>query len=82
MKSAYKQNQPCTDIFTAVHYPITLNLQPAFAHLNKTAGRFPLAEEMVGRVMSLPMGAMLTCNEQQRIVDALTEAVAIREATA
>jgi len=56
---------------TAVHYPIPLNLQPAFAHLNKQAGSFPIAEEMAKRVMSLPMGPYLFLVDQQRIVDTI-----------
>ena len=56
---------------TAVHYPIPLNLQPAFAHLNKPAGSFPVAEEMARRVMSLPMGPNLIAKQQEIIVTAL-----------
>ena len=44
---------------TAVHYPITLNLQPAFDGLKLGEGSFPVAETAAKRVMSLPMGADL-----------------------
>lgn len=64
---------------TAVHYPIPLNLQPAFAHLNKPAGSFPVAEEMAQRVMSLPIGPDLTCNAQQKVVDTLLNAAVTNE---
>ena len=40
---------------TAVHYPIPLNLQPAFASLGRGPGSFPHAEHAAGRVVSLPM---------------------------
>ena len=53
---------------TAVHYPITLNLQPAFEYLNKPAGSFPVAEEMAKSVMSLPMSPTLTTAQQEKIV--------------
>lgn len=53
---------------TAVHYPIPLNLQPAFAHLNKPAGSFPIAESIAKQVMSLPMGADLSIEHQDKIV--------------
>lgn len=56
---------------TAVHYPITLNLQPAFAYLNKPVGSFPVAEEMAKRVISLPMSPTLTAAQQDKIVDSL-----------
>lgn len=56
---------------TAVHYPIPLNLQPVFAHLDKPAGSFPVSEEMSKRVMSLPMGPDITPQDQDRIANAL-----------
>ena len=53
---------------TAVHYPIPLNLQPAFADLNQGAGSFPVAEGVAKRVMSLPMGPYLHVNDMDKIV--------------
>ena len=50
---------------------IILNLQPAFAYLNKPEGSFPVAEEMAMWVMSLPMGPDLPLLEQERIITAL-----------
>lgn len=52
---------------TAVHYPIPLNLQPAFAYLNKLEGSFPIAEAAARRVMSLPMHPYLTDEQIERI---------------
>lgn len=60
---------------TAVHYPVPLNLQPAFAKLNKPAGSFPIAEAVAGRVMSLPMHPYLSDSDMQRIVDAVAESL-------
>jgi UDP-2-acetamido-2-deoxy-ribo-hexuluronate aminotransferase len=62
-----------TGIPTAVHYPITLNLQPAFAYLNKPTGSFPIAENTAKRVMSLPMSPNLTVIDQKRIVEVISE---------
>lgn len=56
---------------TAVHYPIPLNLQPVFAHLNQPEGSFPIAEGIAKRVMSLPMSAWVVDNEQLQIVSVL-----------
>ena len=56
---------------TAVHYPIPLNLQPAFANLNQPAGSFPVAEEIARRVISLPMGPDITIEQQEMIGTAL-----------
>ncbi|NVN98215.1 MAG: DegT/DnrJ/EryC1/StrS family aminotransferase [Geobacteraceae bacterium] len=56
---------------TAVHYPVPLNLQPAFANLNKPAGSFPVSEAVANRVMSLPMHPYLAEADMDRIVAAV-----------
>jgi UDP-2-acetamido-2-deoxy-ribo-hexuluronate aminotransferase len=56
---------------TAVHYPIPLNLQPVFAHLNQPEGSFPIAERIAKRVMSLPMSAWLSEESQNIVIDAI-----------
>lgn len=60
---------------TAVHYPIPLHLQPAFAHLGQGAGSFPHAEAAGQRVMSLPMHPFLDDATQDSIVDAVKQAL-------
>lgn len=52
---------------TAVHYPVPLHLQPAFANLGLGKGAFPVAEAAGEHVMSLPMHPYLT-EEQQKVV--------------
>ena len=53
---------------TAVHYPVPLNLQPAFAGLGLGEGSFPKAEAAARRVMSLPMHPFLDAATQDHIV--------------
>lgn len=60
---------------TAVHYPIPLHLQPAFANLEQGVGSFPVAEAAGSRVMSLPMHPYLSEADQDRVVAALVAAV-------
>ncbi|MCD4483656.1 DegT/DnrJ/EryC1/StrS family aminotransferase [Chromobacterium vaccinii] len=60
---------------TAVHYPIPLHLQPAFAHLGQGEGSFPLSEAAGRRVMSLPMHPFLTEEAQDVIVAAVKKAL-------
>ncbi|OHX13731.1 DegT/DnrJ/EryC1/StrS family aminotransferase [Chromobacterium sphagni] len=60
---------------TAVHYPIPLHLQPAFAHLGQGEGCFPLAEAAGKRVMSLPMHPFLDEATQDAIVAAVKKAL-------
>ena len=59
---------------TAVHYPVPLNLQPAFAGLDQGEGSFPRSEAAGRRVLSLPMHAYLDDPTQDRIVAAVRSA--------
>lgn len=70
-RTSLQQRLKEAGIPTAVHYPIPLNLQPVFAHLNQPAGSFPVAEKIAEHVMSLPMGPTLSAEQQDKIVQAL-----------
>jgi UDP-2-acetamido-2-deoxy-ribo-hexuluronate aminotransferase len=59
---------------TAVHYPVPMNMQPAYAHLC-CPGCTPHADKVAKRVMSLPMHPDLSSLEVNRIVSALAEAI-------
>lgn len=59
---------------TAVHYPIPLNKQPAVADSNAV---LPVGDAVAQKVMSLPMHPYMTQEEQERIVNALREAVSV-----
>lgn len=61
---------------TAVHYPIPLHLQPAFASLGLGAGAFPVAERAASRVFSLPMFPDMTEAQQDQVVAAVRQALA------
>lgn len=56
---------------TAVHYPIPLNLQPAFAYLNQPVGSFPVSEHVAKHVVSLPMHPFL----EQKDIEFIAKAV-------
>jgi UDP-2-acetamido-2-deoxy-ribo-hexuluronate aminotransferase len=55
---------------TAVHYPVPLNEQPAYMHLC-CPDCTPVAKAIAKRVMSLPMSADLSEEDQDKIVSAL-----------
>ena len=57
---------------TAVHYPIPLNKQPAVAD---TSSILPVGDKVADEVISLPMCADLTADDQMRVVDALKASV-------
>ena len=56
---------------TAVHYPIPLHLQEAFAYLGGKEGDFPVSERVSKGIMSLPMSPFLTKEQQDIVVEAI-----------
>lgn len=60
---------------TAVHYPLPLHRQPAFAALDGARNSLVEAEAVAARVLSLPMGPDLEDEVQDRIVASLCAAV-------
>jgi len=61
---------------TAVHYPLSLHQQPAYAAQYKGQS-FPIAEKLAREVISLPMSADLRESDQDAIVAAIGEALRI-----
>lgn len=59
---------------TAVHYPVPMHLQPAYAHLC-AADDCPVAERMAARVMSLPMGPYLAEADVQQVAACLLKEI-------
>ena len=60
---------------TAVHYPIPLNRQAAYSALSRVSGSVNTSDTMASRVMSLPMSADLSQQEQDQIVMLVIEAL-------
>ncbi len=53
-------------IATGVHYPVPLHLQEVFSPLGYHRGDLPHAEKAAGEVLSLPMSAFLSAEDQRR----------------
>ena len=64
------------DLPTAVHYPVPLNEQPAFAG-KPGLGDTPVARRLAGRVLSLPMHPYLEETDRVRIADAVASAAGL-----
>ncbi|WP_266157817.1 DegT/DnrJ/EryC1/StrS family aminotransferase [Dyella silvatica] len=60
---------------TAVHYPVPLNEQPAYRHFDSHAVT-PVASWLAEHVMSLPMGPDLAEDDQDRVIDTLSDILA------
>jgi dTDP-4-amino-4,6-dideoxygalactose transaminase len=56
-------------IQTGVHYPIPNHLQPAYSSLGYQRGDLPVTEQLAERVLSLPMYAELTEEQQNHVAD-------------
>jgi len=59
---------------SAVHYPVPMHRQPAYAALGRYS-EMPLADESAEKVLSLPMDAYIEEPQQAYIADRLRHAV-------
>jgi UDP-2-acetamido-2-deoxy-ribo-hexuluronate aminotransferase len=61
---------------TAVHYPVPIHRQPAYAHLSEP-DCCPVAVEMARKVMSLPMGPYLSAADSHQVAATLLQAAGV-----
>lgn len=62
-------------IGAGLHYPVPLHLTPALSSSRFAAGDFPVAEELAGQILSLPIFPQITAEQQEWVVSVLTEAI-------
>ena len=75
-RTEFQEQLKAEDIPTAVHYPVPLHLQPAFATAGVGRGSFPHAEAAAERVVSLPMHPYLSADDQRNIAQTVRRAAA------
>lgn len=64
MKHFASQNIGC-----GIHYPLTLNAQPAFRQYGYQRGQFPRSEKASERILSLAFYPEMTSAQQERVVE-------------
>ncbi len=65
---AWLKNQ---EIFTGIHYPVAIHLQPSMSSLGYKEGDLPVTEKAVKEILSLPMFAELTDDEIEVVAKAI-----------
>lgn len=60
-------------ISTAIHYPLPVHQQPAYARLNYAAGSLPVTERLAEEILSLPMYPQLPQEQIEKVVRAMVE---------
>jgi dTDP-4-amino-4,6-dideoxygalactose transaminase len=60
---------------TAVYYGRPLHLQSAYRHYPIADGGLPVSERLAGEVLSLPMHPWLPAADQERVIDAVLDAL-------
>ncbi len=58
-----------------IHYPIPLHLQPAYRELGHKKGDFPVAEQIAGEILSLPMFPHMTQSQVDYVCESLKSLV-------
>ena len=56
-------------IGTAIHYPVPLHMQKAYAGLNYSPADLPVSMRVAGEIVSLPMFPQLTAAQQARVAE-------------
>jgi dTDP-4-amino-4,6-dideoxygalactose transaminase len=62
-----KKHLETNHVGCALHYPVPLHLQKAFAHLGHKPGDYPVAEKAARQCLSLPIYPELTEAQMQRV---------------
>jgi dTDP-4-amino-4,6-dideoxygalactose transaminase len=62
-------------IGAGIHYPVPVHLTAAFSWLGYPQGSFPVTEQAADAILSLPLFAEITVEQQERVVSALVSAL-------
>lgn len=63
------------DIFTSIHYPTPIHLQPSSKYLGHKVGDFPVTESQAKEIISLPINQNLSQNQINYVIKTVNEFV-------
>lgn len=72
-RDALKKHLEANQVGCALHYPLPLHLQKAYAHLGYAAGAFPVAEKAARECLSLPIYPEMTDAQIQRVASVVKD---------
>ena len=81
-RDALRSGLEAREVETAVHYPVPLHLQPAYAFLGGRPGDFPVSESACATILSLPMRPSLSDADVEFVAGAVRELLRAGEAAA
>lgn len=70
-----KQALDAQQVSCMIYYPVPLHLQAAYQHLGMKPGSLPIAEQVAGQVLSLPMYPELSEIQIRSVADAVIKAL-------
>ena len=74
-RDGVRERMKSLGVETAIHYPVPLHLQPAFAELGYGTGSFPHAERAASELISLPIFVGISEEKQDAVINAVRECV-------
>jgi dTDP-4-amino-4,6-dideoxygalactose transaminase len=77
-REAFQSQLAEAGVSTAIHYPIPLHLQKAYAHLPFGKGDFPVTERVAAEIVSLPLFPHMTLDQQDGVVDRVKNCLTLR----
>jgi dTDP-4-amino-4,6-dideoxygalactose transaminase len=77
-REAFQSQLAEAGVSTAIHYPIPLHLQKAYAHLPFGKGDFPVTERVAAEIISLPLFPHMTLDQQDGVVDRVKNCLTLR----
>lgn len=76
-RDALQKSLADVGVNTLIHYPVAPHLQNAYIDLGCGKGTFPIAEQIHGEVLSLPMFPSMTMEQASQVIVACHEAGAV-----